>query len=171
MAKNMPATGSNQTHPQIATTAALILLGLMFPGMFALAAATDAVPSSDMWLAFAPAFYSLTVMAGHIAVLIGFGICGRVLRRSADPARGWARVTITLLVVLSLLFLLASFLGGPAFGMAIGAIALGCSIVLLWCAPRTRTAMRWHTALLGISIPMLAITAIQLAVEIQISVA
>ncbi|UZF48510.1 hypothetical protein [Rhodococcus rhodochrous] len=151
----------------MAGTALPTLLALLFLGMFSLAVATDAVPSDNKAVAFAPAFYSVTVMGGLVTSILGFEILEAVLRRSDDPTRGWARAGLLILVAVSVMFVIACLLALPAVALGTAANGIGASIALLRSAPRSRFGFRASWALLWTSLTLAIGAAAWLAVTVR----
>ncbi|MEU3273042.1 hypothetical protein ABZ639_19550 [Saccharomonospora sp. NPDC006951] len=151
-----------------ASASGTALLTLMLLGMFSLAAATDAVPSDDTAVAFAPAFYSLTVMGGLVASILGFRILEAVLRRRDDPARGWARTGLVILVAVPVVFAIACMLGLPAVALGIAANGIGVGIALLRSEPRTHASSRANRALLWVSLTFAIGAAASVAVTVRV---
>lgn len=161
------AAATVKDHSSVSGTALLTLLTLMFLGMFSLAAATDAVPSGNMAVAFAPAFYSLTVMGGLVASILGFEVLEAALRRRDDPARAWARTGLVILVAAPGMFGIACLLALPAVALGIAANGIGVSIALLRSAPRSRLGPRAFWALLWVSLALSIGAAVWVAVTVQ----
>ncbi|GAB3571197.1 hypothetical protein GCM10027445_26170 [Amycolatopsis endophytica] len=152
-ARNKP-TAIVRERASVSGAALLILLALLFLGLFALAIATDAVPNDEQAVAFAPAFYGVTVMVGLVASCIGFTIFESVLERSADPLRHWIRTGWALIAPVVAAFVGTGLLINPAVALGIAATSLGVGISLLWSVPRSRHGTRAFLSLLWTSLAL-----------------
>ncbi|MFC3242565.1 hypothetical protein ACFOJ6_09675 [Gordonia humi] len=144
----------------------LILLALLFLGLFALAIATDSVPSDHRTVAFAPAFYAVTVMVGLVISFLGFVIVESFLRRRGDPASAWPRTAVAVLTVVLVLFVIACVIRLPAVALGIAVSGVGVGIALLWAVRGSRNIHRGFWVLLWICLALVAIAAIWIAVTI-----
>lgn len=96
MSSRDASEGAGDRAP-VSGIALLTLLALLFLGMVVLGIATGDVPIDNKALAFAPVFYSLTVMGGLVASFFGFTVLEAVLSRRGDPARGRERAALVIL--------------------------------------------------------------------------
>ncbi|SKG84274.1 Uncharacterised protein [Mycobacteroides abscessus subsp. bolletii] len=159
MSRRSAAPRGAGDRASVTGTAPLILGALLFTGMLALGATTGNVPAENKALLFAPVFYSLTVMGGLIASFPGFSILETVLRRRHDPEQGWTRAALTILVLISALFVVACMFALPVVALGVSANGLGVGIDLLWSArgPRDGSGAFW--ALLWVSLALAAVAA------------
>ncbi|MBE5494644.1 hypothetical protein D2E30_18590 [Mycobacteroides abscessus] len=158
MSRRSAAPRAAGDRASVTGTAPLILGALLFTGMLALGAMTGNVPAENKALLFAPVFYSLTVMGGLIASFPGFSILETVLRRRHDPEQGWTRAALTILVLISALFVAACMFALPVVALGVSANGLGVGIALLWSArPRDGSGAFW--ALLWVSLALAAVAA------------
>lgn len=159
---------ARRTHPF--ATAPLILLGLIFLGLAALATAADIVPDSDAVLAFASAFYAYTVMSGVVLSFLMFGAAGLILRRRRDPRIGWLRIGFISVLVLSAAMIACGALGLPALALGLAVVALGSQIALLVSAPQTRRQTGAYLVLIGVALVMIAVSGWWVALSVQAAV-
>lgn len=87
MSSRDASEGAGDRAP-VSGIALLTLLALLFLGMVVLGIATGDVPIDNKALAFAPVFYSLTVMGGLVAYFFGFIVLGQSSAAGAIPHGG-----------------------------------------------------------------------------------
>ncbi|CKH90588.1 Hypothetical protein ERS451418_03331 [Mycolicibacterium smegmatis] len=163
MSSRDASEGAGDRAP-VSGIALLTLLALLFLGMVVLGIATGDVPIDNKALAFAPVFYSLTVMGGLVASFFGFTVLEAVLSRRGDPARGRERAALVILGLVSGVFFVTCLLALPVVALGVAANGLGVGIALLW---RVRGGARVYWVLLWVAFALAVIAGAWTAVAIQ----